>query len=85
MGFFLLCAICPLIVPPSLGILFMYFAVSSVHLLKSNFPSISVCDEIVGLRWQGFGIFKVIGACGISQHNGCIGKQVYVLDTPAMK
>ena len=52
---------------------------------NSNFPSIAVCADIVGFSWQGLSIFKVIVACGMSPQHRCIGKQVSVLTSPAMK
>ena len=42
-------------------------------LLKSNDPLIAVCADIVGFRQQGLKIFKLIVACGMSQHQRCMG------------
>ena len=53
--------------------------------LKSNGSSILVCDNIVGFFQQGLNIFKVVVACGMSQHQRCIGNLVYTLASPAIK
>ena len=41
--------------------------------------------NIVGFLWQGLSIFKVIVACGMSQHQICMGKWVSVFVSLVIK
>ena len=51
-----------------------------------NFYAVEVFHaNLVVFCRQGLRIFKVIADCGISRYNRCIGKQVSVLDIPAIK
>ena len=54
-------------------------------LLKSNYPSIVVCDAIVSFHQQGLRIFEVIVASGMRREPRCIEKLLSVIDSLTMK